>query len=214
MNLFLRAKHWQIFLLTFGLPFVFQIIMMINIFSSILNRQGKPVVMLGYFKFFPLMMVVFMGALFGWMWSVAMGLQKTLPAGVTMKTTQFKIFFFIPLVYICLFSFFITSVMSSFMSGSFLHGGQPDMTIFYFFPIIFPLHLFAMFCIFYCLYFVAKTIKTAELQKEATFSDFVGEFFLIWFHFIGIWILQPRINKLVEQYKGDLPVVGDNINKG
>lgn len=65
--------------------------------------------------------------------------------------------------------------------------------------IIVPLHLFSMFCIFYCLYFVAKTIKTAELQRETAFSDFVGEFFLIWFFPIGIWFIQPRVNQLAER---------------
>ena len=47
------------------------------------------------------------------------------------------------------------------------------------------------------LYKAAKTIKTVELQKKVTFSDFAGEFFLLWFSPIGIWILQPKINKFV-----------------
>jgi len=55
---------------------------------------------------------------------------------------------------------------------------------------------------FYCLYFNAKALKTAELQKPLTFSDFAGEFFLLWFFPIGIWILQPRINKLFDPEAG------------
>jgi hypothetical protein len=47
---------------------------------------------------------------------------------------------------------------------------------------------------------VAKTIKTVELQREVNFSEFIGEFFMIWFYFIGIWILQPKINRMVKQY--------------
>jgi hypothetical protein len=35
-------------------------------------------------------------------------------------------------------------------------------------------------------------------QKPVTFSDFAGEFFLIWFFPVGIWIIQPRINKLFD----------------
>ena len=64
------------------------------------------------------------------------------------------------------------------------------------FVFIIPLHLFSMFCIFYCLYFVAKTYKTAELQREVSFGDFVGEFFLFWFYPIGVWFLQPKINEM------------------
>jgi hypothetical protein len=50
----------------------------------------------------------------------------------------------------------------------------------------------------YSLYFVAKTIKTAELQKECTFKDFTEEFILILFYPIGLWIIQPRINKIYK----------------
>jgi hypothetical protein len=55
-----------------------------------------------------------------------------------------------------------------------------------------------MFFIFYSLYFIAKELKSVELQKPVTFSDFAGEFFLLWFFPIGIWIIQPRINKIFE----------------
>ena len=199
MNLFLRAKHWQIFLVTFGLPFVLQIALVATVVSGIIQHHD-PTLLFGYFKFFPLVIIVVVGALFGWMWSVAIGLQKKIPAGINMKVTQFKIFFFIPAVYLVLFSCFIAFLFS----GNILQGGQPNPEIFYLFPIIFPLQLFSMFCIFYSIYFVAKTIKTVELQREVTFSDFVAEFFLVWFHFIGIWILQPRINKMAEENAPDL----------
>jgi putative effector of murein hydrolase LrgA (UPF0299 family) len=62
--------------------------------------------------------------------------------------------------------------------------------------LVIPLHLFSMFCMFYQLYFVSKTIKTAELKRKVTFSDYLGEFFMIWFFPIGIWIIQPKINRL------------------
>ncbi len=75
--------------------------------------------------------------------------------------------------------------------------------------IIVPMHLFSMFCIFYSLYFVAKTFKTVELQRETAFSDFAGEFFLIWFYPIGIWIIQPKINKIVETSNDDLKLMSE-----
>jgi hypothetical protein len=58
---------------------------------------------------------------------------------------------------------------------------------------------------FYTINFVAKKIKTAELQCNVTFSDYIAEFFLVWFHFIGVWILQPRINKMLENYENGTP---------
>lgn len=207
MNIFLRAKHWQIFLVTFGLPFLFQIIMVSTIFSNIIgNRKPDPTIIFGYFKFFPIIMLLFMGGLFGWFWSVAIGLQKFIPENIPMKVNRFKIFFFIPLIYIvCLMAFMGMAFNSNIWQGN----GQPPFWFFGVFAVIFPVHLFSMFCIFYCLYFVAKTIKTAELQREVSFSDFLGEFFLAWFHFIGIWILQPRINKLIQDHDNNLQRASD-----
>jgi len=82
------------------------------------------------------------------------------------------------------------------MNGTIENGIGPNPGIF---GLIIPFHLFSMFCIFYCLYFVAKVFKTVELQRKVTFSDFAGEFFMIWFYPIGIWIVQPKINKMIEK---------------
>lgn len=78
MNIFLRAKHWQLFLVTFGLPFLFQVIMMASIFSNLINHHD-PTVIFNYFIFFPILMLLFAGTLFGWQWAVATGLQKMIP---------------------------------------------------------------------------------------------------------------------------------------
>jgi hypothetical protein len=55
-----------------------------------------------------------------------------------------------------------------------------------------------MFGFLYSFYFVAKTFKTVELQREVAFSDFVGEFFLLLLFPIGVWIIQPKINKMID----------------
>jgi hypothetical protein len=110
---------------------------------------------------------------------------------------KFKAALVYVLVYFCCFLGLFIFLITLFQSQADLGG--PDFDQLVWLPaIILPLHLFAMFCIFYCLYFVAKTIKTAELQREVSFSDFVGEFFMLWFYPIGIWILQPKINQIAK----------------
>lgn len=174
---FLKAKHWQIFLITYGLPFLIQAIMIpMTIMGS------NPMIM---FKIFPIMMILFIGGFFGWFWSVAIGLQQVIPDEIKLNVRIFKIFFLIPLTYII---FIFGLIATSFFSGG------PNLGVF---AIIVVFHLFSMFCIFYCLYFVAKTFKTAELQRKVTFGDYAGEFFMIWFFPIGIWIVQPKINKMI-----------------
>jgi hypothetical protein len=46
-----------------------------------------------------------------------------------------------------------------------------------------------------------------------SFYDFSGPFFLLWFFPIGIWIIQPRINRLFTdweraQYNQEKPAIG------
>jgi len=188
---FLKAKHWQLFLLTFGIPMIIQIILMSSIMSAVI-KEGEPNIefMLNYMKFIPLIMIFFALIYFGWFWSVGVGLDKLIPDRLKLKVGRFKLFLLFPLIYIFFFTTFMVYAMSSVLNSNV----DP---IFNNFMFIIPMHLFSMFCIFYCLYFVAKTIKTAEMQKEVSFGDFAGEFFLIWFFPIGVWILQPKINKML-----------------
>ena len=194
---FLKAKHWQLFLLTFGIPMIFQFIMMRILFSKIgSGNNPDPTFMFSYIKFFPIMMIIFMGVFFGWFWSVAVGLQSKVPKEVKMKVKKFKIFFFTPMIYM-LFIFLFMGIQ---INGLITNETEPSIGLIGgLIAIIVPLHLFSIFCTFYSLYFVAKTFKTVELQREVKFSDFAGEFFTIWFYPIGIWIIQPKINKMIEK---------------
>lgn len=184
---FLKAKHWQIFLMTFGLPFIIQILTAPMVFLG-----NDPMIMM---RVFPVIMILCIGGLLGWFWSIGVGLQSEVPGNVKMKVKKFKILLITPLIYILL----ISIAMSTIFNGVFETVREPDTSLMGgLLGVIIPLHLFSMFCIFYCLYFVAKTFKTVELQREVTFSDFAGEFFLFWFFPVGIWIIQPKINKMIE----------------
>jgi hypothetical protein len=182
MTKFLTLKHWQIFGLLLGIPMILQFVMMGSVFSS-----NDPSIMLAAF---PFIMILYIALFFSWFYTLGTQLHKKLPQTAAMNLTKFKTFLFIPVIYIFAISIFMTGLFSSISAGE-----EPDLGTF---ALIVPLHLFSMFCIFYCLYFIAKALKTAECQKYVTFRDFAGEFFLIWFFPIGIWIIQPRINKLFE----------------
>ncbi|MFB6341172.1 hypothetical protein ACE1ET_05600 [Saccharicrinis sp. FJH62] len=193
---FLKAKHWQIFLLTFGIPFVMQIVMMITMMSEIIsNPQAPPADFIEHMRFIPIIMFVFAAIFYAWIWSVATGLQNKLPEGVTMKVNRFKVFFFIPMVYLLL----LILAISIFFGDLTAMETEPDpVKILTLVLSLLPFHFFAIFCILYIQYFAAKTIKTIEYQREVSFGDFIGEFFLIWFYPIGIWFLQPKINTFVN----------------
>ena len=44
----------------------------------------------------------------------------------------------------------------------------------------------------------SKSLKQKEENKELIFSNYAKEFFLILYMIVGIWILQPKLNKIVE----------------
>src|SRR5258706_2109059 len=200
---FLKARHWHLFLLTFGIPMIFQFVMMGVMVANIPKGwasvgNGTVSSMFNFFKIFPVVMMIFTGTIFGWFWSIAIGLQDKVPANIKMKTKKFKIFFFIPVTYTLLIAIVIGSVINS-LPGMIESGNKPNLGLIgSLLGIIIPLHLFSIFCIFYSLYFVAKTFKTVELQRETAFSDFAGEFCMIWFYPIGIWIIQPKVNKMAD----------------
>ncbi len=196
INKFLNAKHWQLFTLMFGIPIFLQIVAMISMFANI-DSNGNPdqTGMLNMMKIFPIIMFLYVGLFFGWFWSIGIGLQKYIPTDINMKIKKFKIFFFIPLTYILFLLVIIGTTFYGISSGSNAVGGIVGKMLF----VVIPMHLFSMFCIFYLLYFVSKTIKTTELKRTVTFSDFIGEFFMIWFFPIGIWFIQPRINKITSE---------------
>ena len=203
MDIFLRAKHWQLFLLTFGIPVLLQIALMFSIFASLINNPNPdPSIIFSHLKFLPVIILLFSAGLYGWQFAVATGLQKMVPAEVKMKVTRFKIFFFMPVIYLILLLIFIFVIVINFshIDPSRIDPSDFGLKLFISFALIIPIHMLAMGCIFYCIYFIAKTLKTVELQRDVSFSDFVGEFFLVWFFPVGVWILQPRINRMAANY--------------
>jgi hypothetical protein len=178
MKFLLRLRHWQLFLLTWGLPIALNFLTFFN--------TGLPV--LGVF---PIMMILFTFGVFGWVWAISTELHKKLPIEVKLNVGQFKIFFLIPIVYILGITIWMSS---SFFGGS--NGQSDNMSAAI--GLIIVLHLLSMVCIFLGLRFAAKTMKSVELGRMAKFGDYAGEFFLIWFSVAGVWVLQPRLNKLIE----------------
>ena len=131
--------------------------------------------------------LLFSGGYFGWFYALGIFLNKRLPNKVKMSLVKFKWFMCILSVYLFLFGVFAFYFWIKTNSSGI-------------FNIILPFHLLSMFFMLYCLNFVAKSLKAVELQRTVTFSDYIKEFFLICFLYpIGIWIIQPKINKIFDK---------------
>ncbi|WP_300664815.1 hypothetical protein [Fluviicola sp.] len=199
-SIFLRAKHWQIFVSLMVIPFIVMIIFSIIIAVVLVSRNPqKPEEIAWIFYFMPFIIAASSFVQFAWLWNVATQLSKLVPRDIVkLPLGRIKTFIILPIFYLCCIPLFIAPIIGDI--GNFDHGPNPGMIIKFasLGIVFFFLHLFCMFCLFHTFYFVAKTIRAAELQRHVTFSDFTGDFFLVWFLPIGVWFLQPRINNLVK----------------
>jgi hypothetical protein len=180
MRFLLRLKHWQLFLFTWG----------VAILISVLSFAAENLII----ELFPVMMLVLTIGFLGWIWAISVELHELVPPDVPLPLRQFKIYFAIPILY----SLMITVWMAYTTSTGNAH---PDFTMHFVIGLILILHLVSMVCIVMGIRFAAKTLKSIELGRHARFNEYVGEFFLIWFSIIGIWILQPVLNSLTEKQK-------------
>lgn len=187
MTRLLHLKHWQLFLLLIAIPMLLQMIVVSNTFingNSFLLTTALPV-----------LMVLVMGVYFGWFYTLGNKLHQKLPLAAPMNLKRFKAFLLVPVLYITAIGLSLTLFSQS--DSEWFTDNMGILAL-----IIVPLHLFSMFCIFHSMYFIAKALKSIEWQQAVRFNDFAGEFFFLWFFPIGIWFLQPRINKI---FGNDLP---------
>jgi len=175
----LRAKHWQIFLVM--LSFVGAAIT-VMLRSFVVTPPGKFPSSVPFFVVMELFAISF-GL---WLWSLGMFLNSFVPQPKRMKMTFFRF----SIIYVPLY----LAIFDIFFEGQNLTRNISIILISW--AVIFPMHFFAMFCQIYTWYFVSKTLAVAESGRIATFPDYIGYFFGLWILPIGIWIIQPRINRL------------------
>ena len=98
---FLTAKHWQLFVLMFAIPFVLQIFGMVQLFGMVETFEAMEHTgdvspefvmdsMMSYFGIFIVVIVVMSLLFLGWLWSVGVGLQDKITEELKMKTGLFK----------------------------------------------------------------------------------------------------------------------------
>jgi hypothetical protein len=169
MSIFLKAKHWQLFLILLGIMFSAQA----PIFNSV-SSQSSPNVMA-----FLLPTLTFALLYFGWLCSVALACSKALPSELYSSPKPM----FAGLIYALLYLIFSSQFFAS-------PNEQPP-------GYIFPMHLAAMVAIFYSLGFTAKQLVKLERQQKVSFFSYSGPFFLFWFFPIGVWFIQPKVNQFL-----------------
>ena len=179
-DVFLRAKHWQIFALM-CVTYVAAGVVLVGLeikFQEAGTRAASP--SLALMLLTEAVWVPFLLSWLGWLATVGFFLNSNLAPEQKLRTGLFRF----ALVYTVGFLFVGPPL--------FVEANPPDW-------IVLPLFLFAIVCLFYLLIFVAKALKTTDLQRPMIMNEYTIELFLLFFLPLGIWLIQPKINRLYAE---------------
>lgn len=177
MKIFLEWKAWQIFLLIVIFPFATQSLIMKAFINSADVAPGLLV------NVMPLIMLIFIGIYLLWFWSLGTELNKIVPEGIRLKASRFKFGIKFCAIYIVAFQMFFIATANGNSFGVLM-------------SIILILHIVAIYFMFYSIYFISKNLVAFENHENDKSASSKGTFFLMWFFPLGIWFVQPRINKM------------------
>ena len=179
-DLFLRAKHWQIFALL-CVTYIVASAVTVTFASRV---KPSPIGVWANFSTAVLLVEVawapFILCYLGWVASVGLFLNWSLDPEVKLRTG----FFCFALIYAALYLLVALPVFL---------GTNPVVwraVIFF--------HVFALICVFYALNFVAKTLKVTDQGRPVIMHEHGKELLLLFLFPLGIWLIQPRINRIYQ----------------
>lgn len=192
---FLRARHWQLFLLLFCTqllgPKFLSIVRPVVASGPGLEAAGLVGKILAAF-----------GIICWVAWIASIGtffnrLNKPSKRGPA-RFFQFTLAYTV--LYMVALDVFLSNT-SSLMRAS---GAQPIGT-FATLNFYFTLPLVAILCAFYAFYFAAKNLVMARSPGPVRFRDYAGPMLMLWLFPAGLWFVQPDINRLYAQRRAKPP---------
>jgi hypothetical protein len=188
---FLRARHWQLFLLIFctgllgpRLPALAQAFGASGTAREAGGLAGQVLTAVGALGWL------------AWLGSVGMFLNarnRPSKSGPS-RFIQFALIFIG--AYLLALDVFVPG--SSALTSA---AGATSMGTFAFLIFYVALPLVTVLCALYAFYFDAKNLVMAERPGPVGFRDYAGPFALILFFPLGVWFVQPGINRLYAQTK-------------
>jgi hypothetical protein len=170
MRIFTKLKHWQIFILLGGAISLFVIFSASQIdLGFITSKQLKPI--------FGVIGVIVM-----FLWILSIGLLVNNKASNPYK---FKNGLFITSIMLCIIGYSVLHLTTLFIERF------PHLEV-----ITALLTPFTFFGIMYVFYNVPRSLKSIEVGQKVGFSECIVDALLLFFMPIGVWIIQPKVNKI------------------
>lgn len=186
MRIFLELKHWQLFLMVVGIPILSGILDALILVSGAGDTFSFRI-------FLNFLNILAMWFFYLWIWSVGSILgnrvenKEDLPKNVTLFP------------WILLVSLLTSTALVIWywwdLYGPAINGNQDTMLDQSYITLVL-LAFIAIVCLFVSLNFMVKILVIAERNSLVKPNDFFSEYVMAVVFPIGIWILQPRIDKL------------------
>jgi hypothetical protein len=189
MTILLRLKHWHLSLV-FCAGFAGQIFWVLA--ASSISVPTLYTTNLIYIVPVTAMLTFIVRTL--WHYTLARELRKKHPAELQMNATAFMIVLFAIVAY-------RGFVLFVFIAGSFADVGGVmstlrDVTSRTAMAGVELITVATYLSGFYFAYFLSKSLVLADSQKKVSFGDHLGMLFAFVFYPIGVWFIQPRVNRL------------------
>ena len=180
-----RLKAWQVFILLILPMFASQFYLMSNMPSPASSSRPPSFEELdGLLRQTMLMSLLMVGPLLAWLLSIGFASNRRVEQDLRPNTYL--------AVGSAVFAVgYIAIAPHIWPRPGDISSGEGSMAL------VFPLHILAMIAMFYVLAFAARNMIMAERQSPVSFFDYSGPFFLMWFFPIGVWLVQPRMNRIV-----------------
>ena len=187
MRALLKAKHWQLFSVFYGLPLLFESLLFFKYNNRFSNINSSEFLALNFLNILIPLLIYFI-----WLWYVGKKLNYNLPLGIKQNEITLNVSFLFIILYLIFLFFLINSgILYNFIT---LINNSKNINIII--PFLF-ITLLTFFALLFCCFFVAKSLRRKEIKRNVKFDEFFIDFLLIIVLFpIGIWFIQPRINKL------------------
>ncbi len=191
-NFFLKIKHWQLFSLLFLCPllmggyFLFSIPSLEEAARTPLEDSPLSSALGQFVRFLSLSFML--GE--SYMMVLLYFLNERLPEKLKVGVISSSLVFIFSMLYVYAIYVFLSAFFDYFPALLMAYTAIL-LLLFFCFLLLIPLS--------YISFSVAKVLTMVELSREVQKKEFLSTIFLFLFLPVGVWFLQPRINRLAEE---------------
>lgn len=173
MSKILKLKSWHVFGVMIILPVLFVL------FGVVISKLTGIMILSPLLSFFGVL--IMMITYYGWIWVAGTVTHQQGGQDNPLKLNVFRILFLLALLFLVI----LTPILRTSLKAEDLFLAD-------------AVQLIAVVSFFYCIYFVSKSLRMIEEQRGLKSGYLFLDFFLIWILPIGIWVIQPRMNKVLS----------------